>query len=162
MAYYKKARFFPNCFENCAFYALETDRNRNRNLSKVRTGTVKNSYGSATLIINFWLVFSVKSYSLSKISNHLFIFLDRLDNLSWNYVILQKFACPKSVWRNRFFLYPGSNFPPRIQGQKDSGSAYKNFSFFNPKNSSATLPTKQKTKGHVISHKLFVPVWIVF
>jgi hypothetical protein len=58
---FKTVKIFPNKFLETAFYGLDTEpelepelvksRNRNRNLSKfgTRTGTVKNSYGSATL-----------------------------------------------------------------------------------------------------------------
>jgi hypothetical protein len=38
-------------FENCTFYVLDTNLIRNRNLSKVGIGTVKNSNGSAALLI---------------------------------------------------------------------------------------------------------------
>ncbi len=45
-----KARFFPKIsLKTVLFMVLLRSRNRNRNLSKVGTGTVKNSYGSATL-----------------------------------------------------------------------------------------------------------------
>jgi hypothetical protein len=56
-AYYvKRQDFFPNFFENCAFYSRYGTGTCQKsepecNLSKVGTGTVpvKNSYGSATL-----------------------------------------------------------------------------------------------------------------
>ncbi len=59
--------FSKTFFENCAFYGLDTEpepvlqlvksRDRNCNLLKVGSGTVKNSYGSATLVnshSNLW------------------------------------------------------------------------------------------------------------
>jgi hypothetical protein len=44
--------------------------------------------------------------------------MDRLNNLSFNYVILQKFACPKSVLQNRFFNIPDPNFSIPDPGSK--------------------------------------------
>ncbi len=46
----KKARFFHNNFLKTAFYGLDLEAEPELNLSKLETGTVKNSYGSATLV----------------------------------------------------------------------------------------------------------------
>ncbi len=55
---FKKPKFFYKIyFENCAFYGLGTEPEHNRNLSKVETGTVKNSYGFAALEKTvFWIL----------------------------------------------------------------------------------------------------------
>jgi hypothetical protein len=50
----KKARFFPKFSLKTVFFmvlAWSWNQNKNQNLSKIGTRTVKNSYGSATLVI---------------------------------------------------------------------------------------------------------------